>query len=194
MSGIIIDIGAGNGDFVYRLAKENPDRLIIGIDPNQKAIEKNSAKIYKKRPKGGLPNVLYVLATIEEIPNELREIANQVFINFPWGSLLKGIVKVQNKTWGNIKSVCQKGALVDLIFGYEDFTEAKVIKDHNLPYLDLSYMENTMLPKLKKLDWEALEIRKLTNADLKGYPSSWARKLAFGKDRTFYFLRLRNYS
>ena len=36
MPGVIVDIGCGDGKFTYKLAKENPDRFVIGIDPSHK--------------------------------------------------------------------------------------------------------------------------------------------------------------
>ena len=37
---IVIDIGTGDGKFVYQSAKSNKSNFYIGIDPNQKALEK----------------------------------------------------------------------------------------------------------------------------------------------------------
>ncbi len=101
MPGVVVDIGTGDGEFVYAIAKDNPDRFIIGIDPDYKGLEKSSTRIYKKAPKGGLDNALFVLGSIEALPEELNDIANQVFINFPWSGLLKGIVLVEDDTFPN---------------------------------------------------------------------------------------------
>src|SRR5438270_13523074 len=108
MPGIVVDIGAGDGSFSYQLAKENPDRLIIGIDPNHKQLEKISTKSLSKPDRGGIKNVLYVLARVEDLPHELDGLVNQIFINFPWAGLLKGLVLVEPYTWNSIQRACQK--------------------------------------------------------------------------------------
>lgn len=191
MSGIIIDIGTGDGKFVYKLAKENPDRLFIGIDPHQKGLEKLSSKIYKKEAKGGLQNAFFVLANIEDLPEELENTANQVFINFPWGSLLQDIVLVNQKAWENIKMICKDRAIIDIVFGYEDELEEKEIERLNLPKLDIDYVQNHMLPKLESFGFKEEDLKELGLDDLKNYPSSWAKKLSFGsKNRDYYYLRL----
>ena len=188
MPGIIVDIGTGDGKFTYQMAKENPDRFIIGIDPAQKGLEKVSAKIYQKPARGGLKNALFVLADVESLPEELNGLANQVFINFPWSSLLKGIILVEDKTWHSIKRICQKGAIIDLVLGYDEISESDKL---NLPKFDSGYIKKEMAPKLVKRGFEFVKIKELTNKDLKAYPSSWAKKLGFGKERQYFYIRLK---
>jgi 16S rRNA (adenine(1408)-N(1))-methyltransferase len=189
MPGVIIDIGTGDGKFAYELAKEYPDRFVIGIDPNHQALEEVSNKIYKKPIKGGLPNALFVLANIEDLPEKLNGIANQVFINFPWSGLLKGLILVEEKTWLNLKRICQPGAYLDLVFGYDKNAEKNKVESLNLPTLSEEYLQNTLVPKVESLGFKLVELEELTEEDLKNYPSTWAKKLAFGKDRKYFHLQ-----
>src|SRR5262245_25665122 len=84
--GVIIDIGTGDGLFVYQSAKRNPDKFYIGIDASAAALEKISEKIHRKPAKGGLPNVLFIQASVEDLPSELDGAADEIHIHFPWGS------------------------------------------------------------------------------------------------------------
>ncbi|MFY9555380.1 MAG: methyltransferase domain-containing protein, partial [Blastocatellia bacterium] len=84
--GIVIDIGTGDGLFVYQCARENPNKFFIGIDANPRPLEKVSEKIHRKPAKGGLTNVLFLQAGVEDLPSELDEVADEVHIHFPWGS------------------------------------------------------------------------------------------------------------
>lgn len=188
--GIIVDIGTGDGKFAYKLAKENPDRLIIGIDPNQKNLERLSLKTYKKSARGGLKNCLFVLASIEDMPKELKGVANQVFINFPWGSLLRGIILIEQETWKNIKYICQKGAIIDLLLGYDKNIDRTEIKRLKLPILTQDYIKNNMAPKLAKQGFKITDLKLVNSSVLKNFPSSWAKKLSYGKDRMYYYLRI----
>lgn len=188
--GIIVDIGTGDGKFTYRIAKENPSRLVIGIDPNAKGIEKYSAKIYKKPAKGGLENALFVMASVEDLPKELDGIANQVFINFPWGSLLAGIVKVEDNCWDNIKRICKKGAYIDLLFGYDEKIDRSEIKRLNLPVLSRNFIYKILIPKLQDIGLEVIEAKQLTANQLTNYPSTWAKKMVFGKERVWWWMRI----
>ena len=88
----MIDIGTGDGRFVSASAKANPDKFFIGIDANVKPLEKPSIKATRKPSKGGLPNALFVQAAVEDLPEELNGLANQIYVNFPWGSLLRAVM------------------------------------------------------------------------------------------------------
>ena len=100
--GVVVDIGTGDGRFVCELAKDNPDKFIIGIDSSKENLRKYSSKILKKPSRGGLKNILYIWASVSDLPRDLIGVANQVFINFPWGELLKGILTVDKRMWKNI--------------------------------------------------------------------------------------------
>lgn len=183
MPGIIVDIGAGDGKFVRKLAKENPDRFIIGIDPAHKPLEKISLQLDKRPEKGGVRNAFFVLANVEDLPHELDGLVNQVFINFPWGSLLKSIVLVDEKVWQNIKRICQPGGVIDLVVSHHP-------KDSDLPEINLDYFRNIMLPRLGEIGFKIKELRKASADEIKNFPSSWAKKLAYGEqDRKYYYLR-----
>lgn len=190
MSGVIVDIGTGDGEFVYTIARDNPDRFIIGVDPHHKGLERLSARLYKKRSKGGIDNALFVLAGIEALPEELNGIANQVFINFPWSGLLKGIVLVEDSTWINIKRICQKGAFIDILISFEQIDKPEEMTGSGIPVLNQQYIEHTMTPKLASKGFKLLETRMLDLRQIRNYPSSWAKKLGYGRDRTCYYLRL----
>jgi 16S rRNA (adenine(1408)-N(1))-methyltransferase len=63
---VIVDIGTGDGRFVYQSARENPRKFYIGIDPNVRPLEKISEKIYRKPAKGGATNALFDQAALED--------------------------------------------------------------------------------------------------------------------------------
>jgi len=190
MSGIIVDIGTGDGTFVYKLAKKHPDRLFIGIDPNHTNLVDTSSKIYKKPQRGGLKNAFYILASVEALPDELVGIANQVFINYPWRSLLAGIVKCDKKVWKNIKKICKKGAFVDLIIGYDKKRDISEIKRLALPDFDEAYIRDVMTPRLQQLGFRHIHTTVLSKERLAQIPTKWSKKHAFGKNRTFFNIRL----
>lgn len=183
MPGIIVDIGTGDGKFVHQLARENPDRFVIGIDPSQGSVERTSAKIYKKPAKGGVKNALFVLSDVLNLPEELNGLANQVYINFPWGSLLEGVLKADKTILGSIRRICKQAAVVEVLLslGHED--------NISLPELSAGYFLN-LKPGFSESGFELAETKKLANEDLRQYPSSWAKKLSHGKVRDYFYLKL----
>jgi 16S rRNA (adenine(1408)-N(1))-methyltransferase len=75
---VIIDMGTGDGFFVYHSARRNPRKFYIGIDANPRPLEKVSEKVHRRAAKGGLPNVLFVQAAVEDLPLELDGVADEV--------------------------------------------------------------------------------------------------------------------
>src|ERR1044071_8966443 len=80
--GVIVDIGTGDGRFVYQSARQNPKKFYIGIDANPSQLEKISQKIHKKPHKGGLANAIFLQVSVEDLPSELDGVADEVHIHF----------------------------------------------------------------------------------------------------------------
>jgi 16S rRNA (adenine(1408)-N(1))-methyltransferase len=62
--------------------------------------------------RGGLDNVLFVLAGVERPPFELCGIADEVTIYFPWGSLLSGALALEQTPAEGIASFVRPGGRV----------------------------------------------------------------------------------
>src|SRR5690349_3100653 len=84
-SRVALDLGTGDGRYVYRQAQAHLDTFYIGVDATREHLAEYSAKVGKKPSRGGLPNVLYVLANAGALPEELTGLADVITINFPWG-------------------------------------------------------------------------------------------------------------
>src|SRR5215470_16111883 len=97
-----MDIGTGDGRYVAHLARCYPERLVIGID----ACRENLRRVSHK----GLPNALYLLANAETLSAELHGLASHITVNFPWGSLLSGLLTGGSKVNENLRMIAQPGA------------------------------------------------------------------------------------
>jgi len=190
MPGVIVDIGTGDGKFVHNLAREFPDRFIIGIDPNAQGMEKLSGKVGKKPERGGVENALYVVADVANLPTELNAVADQVFINLPWGSLLQGIVLGDETTWKNIRNICKPGAIMDILCGYSEQRESAQMEQLGMPPLYEQMIQDEMIPKIQKIGFHAQEVSAITADRLGDYPSTWAKKLQFRQGDKVYHIRL----
>lgn len=179
MAGIIVEIGSGDGKFALAIAHENPDKLVFAVEPNHTAAIKTSLKAAKSKAKGGTKNAIFVLGSLEELPDELKGKVNQVFINFPWAGLLDGLISGDEVAWGNIAEIMQPGADIDLLFSLSE-------RD-NLATNITSV--KTILNRLKL--FKLLECSPVNPGALKHYPSTWGKKLRFSPNRDFYYARLK---
>jgi len=122
--GIIVDIGTGDGLFVYQTARRNPNKFYIGIDANPTTLRKISERIHRRPEKGGAPNVLFIQSTVEELPTELDGVANEVHIHFPWGSLLAAVMTGKQDVLANVRRICTVGALLEIVLGLDPVRDA----------------------------------------------------------------------
>jgi 16S rRNA (adenine(1408)-N(1))-methyltransferase len=188
--GVIVDIGTGDGRFVYRQAQANPKKFYIGVDANAKPLEKISMKVTRKPAKGGMPNVLFVQAAIENLPEELDGAADEIHIHFPWGSLLRAVALGDESVLQSLRRVCAPECLIEIIIGVDETRDKSEIERLEIPHLSAEYLENTLLPKYRTAGFEVLENGSLPASEWSRLETSWARKLQSGSNRKVTYLIL----
>ena len=186
--GVIVDIGTGDGRFVYNSARANPNKFYIGIDANTKPLEKISMKATRKIAKGGLANVLFVQAAVENLPEELNETADEIHIHFPWGSLLRAVVSGDKNVLQSLRRICAPECLVEIVIGIDEERDKSEIERLKLPQLSPDYLENVLIPKYKTAGFEILQSGTLNSSEWSGLETSWARKLQGGQNRKVIYL------
>jgi 16S rRNA (adenine(1408)-N(1))-methyltransferase len=191
--GVVIDIGTGDGRFVSASARANPSKFYIGIDANAKPLEKISMKTTRKPSKGGLPNVLFVQAAIENLPAELNEAADEIHIHFPWGSLLRAVVGGDESVLQSLRRICAPECLLEIVIGIDDERDKSEIERLELPNLSPDYLENVLLPRYEAAGFEVLAKGVLSASDWSKLETSWARKLQGNASRqvTYFVLQSR---
>lgn len=134
-----IDLGTGDGRNIYKLAINDQNTFYIGIDPVKENLFDISKKIIKKPSKGGLSNVVFVIAAAESLPFELKNIADSISILFPWGTLLEYVIKPNRDILSNVADLAKKEAHFEFVTTYSDSYEEAEIKKRGLPLLSKAY-------------------------------------------------------
>jgi 16S rRNA (adenine(1408)-N(1))-methyltransferase len=186
--GIVVDIGTGDGRFVYECARETPTRFFIGIDASPKALEKISEKIYRKPAKGGLPNVLFVQAAVENLPPELDGVADEIHIHFPWGSLLRAVALGEAAVLSNLRRICAPLCLLEIIIGLDPERDRAEIERLELPALSQHYLETVLRPQYRAAGFDVLEHGALSPPQWSQLQTSWARRLQGNNMRAVVYL------
>lgn len=88
---VVIDLGTGDGRWLFRLARQHPDYLYIGIDATLDGARHVARRARRRRDRGGAPNLVLVRSPAEALPCELRGVADEVYVQYPWGSLLRAV-------------------------------------------------------------------------------------------------------
>lgn len=186
--GVVIDIGTGDGRFVSAAARANPNKFYIGIDANAKPLEKISMKATRKPAKGGLANVLFVQAAVENLPEELNETADEIHIHFPWGSLLGAVLVGDENVLRALRRVCAPECLVEIIIGIDAERDKSEIERLALPEISPDYLKNVLIPRYEAAGFAALESGTLNSSEWSKLETSWARKLQGGSNRKVTYL------
>lgn len=175
--GVVIDIGTGDGRFVYQSARQNPRKFYIGIDPNVRPLEKISEKIYRKPSKGGAPNVLFIQAAIEDLPPELDGVADELHVHFPWGSLLRAVATGEVSMLQNLRRICAPGALLEVVIGLDLARDQSEMERLGLTPLSLEFIDQTLVPRYAAAGFAITERGIIPGAEWPEFNTSWAKRL-----------------
>ena len=186
--GVIIDIGTGDGRFVYQSARQNPNKFYIGIDPNARPLEKISEKIHRKPAKGGAPNVLFIQATVEDLPAELNGVADEVHVHFPWGSLLRAMATGDVTLLGKLRRICAPEALLEVVIGLDPARDQTEIERLGLTPLSIEFIDRQLVPNYRAAGFETIERGILAASKWPEFNTSWAKRLHGNEQRPITYL------
>ena len=187
--GIVIDIGTGDGLFVYQCARRNPLKFYIGIDANPRPLEKISEKIHRKPARGGLPNVLFLQAAIEDLPSELNGVADEIHIHFPWGSLLRAMATGDEVALRDLRRLCARGALLEVIIGLDAERDRAELERLQVSQFSIAHIGSVLDRSYRRAGFEITERGERLPADWPDLQTSWARRLQHSPNRSLiYFI------
>ena len=162
---IHLDLGTGDGRFIRYMAEQHPCSFFIGVDACRENLHANSSR--------KLPNALFVIASAQSLPIELNGLISHITINFPWGSLLESLLTGDARLMNSLEYISSSTAALDVRLNSGALAEAGTALETGA---DQIY--NNML----RSGWQ-INAPVLMNANaLRNFPSTWAKRLAFGRD------------
>jgi 16S rRNA (adenine(1408)-N(1))-methyltransferase len=185
---VIVDIGTGDGRYVYRSARANPDRFYIGLDVQRKALEKVSEKVHRKPGKGGLSNVLFLQASVEELPEELNNVADEIHVHFPWGSLLRAVAVGDEQVMTGLRRIAAPGSWLEVVIGIDEYRDAGEAERLELPSLSEEYVRAVLKPRYAMAGFNIEEFGITSPAQWPEIDTTWAKRLSGGSRRRLLFI------
>lgn len=176
--GVTIDLGAGDGRFAYRHAQQHPERFVIGVDPVAENLRELSAKAARKPARGGLPNVIYVVGSVELLPSELRGVASEIFVTLPWGSLMRGIILAEPAVLDGIASLASDGAEVRIVLNARIFDDPVPADLRDLPEVTPDFARDTLAPAYAGHGIEVRSSRWMDAGEVAAISTTWAKRLS----------------
>jgi 16S rRNA (adenine(1408)-N(1))-methyltransferase len=154
-----VDFGTGDGTFVRRSAKSEPEVLFVGID----AIADNLRDASRRASS----NAVFGRLALEQAPGELAGFTDRLTVLFPWGSLLRAVAEAEPQDLARLRAICKPGAQVRFVFELESHPGKLVRRYHEA---GLALTGTTM-----------------TVEAARALPTTWAKKLGFsGRPRSFW--------
>ncbi len=162
---ILLDLGTGDGKFAFCHAGKFPNHFVIGVDSCRENLHEYS--------RAKLPNLLYIIASAQHLPQELNGLISHITINFPWGSLLESLLIGDSKLMSGLASISRSVTTVEIRLNSGALTEAG---------WTLEAGAEKIYNNLIQAGWQ-VHVPALMNANaLRSFPSTWAKRLAFGRD------------
>lgn len=130
---VIVDVGAGDGRWIYRMARRSPSWLCLGIDANAQQMQTISSRARRKPARGGAKNVWFICSAVEALPIALAEIADEIHVHFPWGSLLWAIYRPDIAILARIAGMGKPGATFTARINTSILNDALIRRRLHLP-------------------------------------------------------------
>jgi 16S rRNA (adenine(1408)-N(1))-methyltransferase len=169
---VLVDIGTGDGRYVLHVARTRPDWFALGVD----ACRDNLRKASRKAP----PNALYVIANALALPGELDGTASRVTINFPWGSLLAGLLDGEPRLLEGLRAVARAGATLEVRLNAGALAEAGHAPESG---------GERVRRALREGGFDVGDPLRLGARELRRCHTTWAKRLAYGRDPRAVFLK-----
>jgi 16S rRNA (adenine(1408)-N(1))-methyltransferase len=168
---VVVDLGTGDGRAVLERAAREPGSLVIGLDAAAAAM----AEASRRADRGRRSNALFLAAGVEAIPGTpLSGSADLVTVTFPWGSLLRGALGLDDTALAGIAAALTPGGRLDVLASLRPTDGVE-----GLACLDAS--DATDIAARWSAAGLTLETyRPATHADVAASGSSWARRLLGG--------------
>lgn len=175
-----IELGCGDGRRLYRLAGRRPATLYIGVDPAAANLFETASRAARPARKGGRGNLLFVVAAVEQLPPDLSGSADRIRVILPWGSLLVGLLKAEEKILSGIAGLAdrEKGADFAAWLSCSQLLEAGEMERRELPALSEQFFLEVLRPLYARQGLFISQVGSVGQAQLRGLDSSWAKRLA----------------
>lgn len=178
---VVVDVGTGDGRFAYALAKDDPARLVVGLDSVKENLEEVSRRARHKPAKGGLPNVVFVWARAEEPPAELQGRASAIQVILPWGRLMAGLAVGLPDILCGLRALGRPGVALRVVLNAEIWGDPVPIEVRDLPEVTPTYVLDVLAPRYERAEIRVERVWHLDRSEVTAVRSTWSKKLQHGR-------------
>ena len=162
---VFLDLGTGDGRYVRTLAEQHPDWFVIGVDACRENLRPSSRL--------DLPNALFIIANARALPQEFYGLISHVAINFPWGSLLESLLTGDPVLMNGLAQISKPHTKIDIRLNGGALAEAGSC---------LEAGTQTIFDHMNRYGWITKHPYLMDNHALQKFSTTWAKRLAYGRD------------
>lgn len=138
---------------------------MIGLDSCRENLHEYS--------RANVSNLLYVIANAQQLPFELHGLISHININFPWGSLLQSLLIGESRFMYGLESIAQTNTTIDIRLNGGAMSEMGVCLEAGASQIQ---------EKMRESGWQIKNWSEMKISDLKKFPTTWSKRLAYGRD------------
>jgi hypothetical protein len=124
--------------------------------------------------------MLFVIASAQNLPQEFNGLISHVTVNFPWGSLLESLLAGDPALIDGLSSLARNNACINIHLNGGALAEAGTT---------LETGAETIYESMSRYGWKLMNPCLMDNRELQTFPSTWAKRLAHGRDPRAMVLR-----
>ena len=161
---VYIDLGTGNGAHALHVARSQPGTAVIGLDTNIDHLTGSR----KRRP----GNVRFIQHDARTFPIGELPVANQITINFPYGSLLRGLIDGDPNLLARLDRLLGPDGRLTVRVNARAFVAGG---------FDPVRGVDDVVAGLRRIPSVSVAWSALSQDDVRRFPSEWAGRIGYGK-------------
>ena len=161
----------------------------MASDANPDALRRIAWRAGRKAHRGGRSNLLCVAEPLDVLA-ELGSIADRVSVYLPWGELLRTVAGANPESLRHLAQLCLPDATLDVVFSYDEEYDSRSVFPSDLATLSESHMRAHLPAQYGDAGFQIVKVDRIQNRELAALETTWSRRLAFGRPREVWRIRV----
>ena len=151
------------------------------VDASRRAVAKPS--------RGGLDNVLFLQSSLEFLPPTFEAIADEITVNYPWGSLLRAVAIPEMGLLSRLAAIARYGCQVEILINVHPFEDPSYAARIRLSGALLTTNRNAFDAAYAKA---GLTVTQIDDVSTNPRATSWGKRLEQGSRRILHIRATRS--
>jgi 16S rRNA (adenine(1408)-N(1))-methyltransferase len=152
---------------------------VAGVDAVAEAMAEVSRRAAAKPSRGGAPNAMFLCAAAETLPGLLAGAADEIAVNYPWGSLLRALAAPDCAVLAGLAALGKPGARFSALVNVQPLRDPGQAGRLGLVTAALLHEPGKLAAEYERGGLEGLRVRDVTGEPVP--ETSWAKRLAVSK-------------